>query len=337
MSAVEDAALSADQRPGAASGETSKMDGVTEPKTDTFIQVCEVWVPEGDRLVHAGGDYAGLARFEDASRRTEFAKGEGLPGKAWAQARPVVLKGFDGSYFQRIEAAKEAGLTRAVAVPVFAGETLKAVLVVLCGDDAERIGAIEVWTEDRDGLLMLNDGYYGAAEEFEFVSKHTHFPRGQGLPGGVWAAQAPILMRDLGSGYRFIRASAAGKAGLTTGLGLPVSTPGDVPHVLTLLSARGTPIARRFEIWDARAAGRGTARLTDGICEREGPLWRDEGDGTRGDAPSALAWKGMVGQVLGSGLPVVARGSGLPAGYEVFVGLPIYRGETLAHIVAWYN
>ena len=45
-----------------------------------------------------------------------------------------------------------------------------------------------------------------------------------------------------------------------------------------------------------------------------------------------------MGQVLGSGLPVVAQGgSGLPADYTSFVGLPVYRGETLTHIVAWYN
>ena len=316
--------------------ETPAMDSMTQDGAKTFIQVCEVWVPEADRLVLAEGDYNDLDAFEETSRRTSFARGEGLPGKAWEEARPVVLKGFDGSYFRRTEAAKEAGLTSAVAVPVFAGATLKAVLVVLCGDDDTRIGAIEVWTEDRSGMLMLDDGYYGAAEEFVFVSEHTHFPKGQGLPGGVWAAQAPILMRDLGSGYRFIRASAAGKAGLTTGLGLPVSTGSSQPYVLTLLSARGTPIARRFEIWDARAARAGRAILADGVCEREGPLWRDDGDGTRDEAPSATAWKGVVGRVLGSGLPVVAQGgSGLPADYTSFVGLPVYRGETLTHIVAW--
>ncbi|MGK7653261.1 GAF domain-containing protein [Roseovarius sp. B08] len=318
--------------------ETPTMDTVAQAATDTFIQVCEVWVPEGDRLVLASGDYNGLSAFEDTSRKTSFAKGEGLPGKAWDEARPIVLKGFDGSYFQRIEAAREAGLTSAVAVPVFAGATLKAVLVVLCGDDEARVGAIEVWTDDHSGMLMLDDGYFGAAEEFAFVSQHTHFPKGQGLPGGVWAAQAPILMRDLGSGYKFIRASAAGKAGLTTGLGLPVATPAERPYVLTLLSARGTPIARRFEIWDARATRDGRAMLADGVCERDGPLWRDDGDGTRTEAPTATAWKGVVGQVLGSGLPVVAQGrSGLPADYTSFVGLPVYRGETLTHIVAWYN
>ena len=201
------------------------MDMSLAERTRTFIEISEIWVPEGDRLVQAGGNYGGYGDFADASGHESFAKGEGLPGKAWAEARPVVLKEFDGSYFKRTEAAKEAGLTSAVAVPVFANETLKAVLVLLCSDDDVRTGAIEVWSE-KDGLLMLEDGYYGAARHFEWVSQHTHFPRGQGLPGGVWAANTPMLMRDLGSGYKFIRADSAGRAGLTTGLGLPIPVPG---------------------------------------------------------------------------------------------------------------
>ncbi|MEG3662452.1 GAF domain-containing protein [Celeribacter halophilus] len=317
------------------------MDGQSETQINTFIQVAEVWVPKDGALVYADGDYNGLDGFEEASRQTQFAKGEGLPGKAWADGRPVVLKAFDGSYFKRIEAAKAAGLTSAVAIPVFDGTDIKAVLVVLCSDDEARIGAIEAWSDDGEGMLNLADGYYGAAEEFEFVSKHTHFPRGQGLPGAAWAAQAPILMRDLGSGYKFIRASAAGKAGLTTGLGLPVPVPGDTSYVVTLLSALGTPIARRFEIWDARTARMGQsgkAVLIDGICEREGALWRDDGDGLNDEAPTVSMWKGVVGQVLGAGLPVVSRSSGgLPAGYTTFIGLPIYAKGEVSHIIACYN
>lgn len=309
------------------------MDVATDTETKTFIQVAEIWVPEGDRLIHGGGSYGKLADFEASSVRESFGRGEGLPGKAWAEERPVVLKGFDGSYFKRTEAATQAGLTSAVAIPVFAGKTLRAVLVVLCGDDDTRTGAIEVWSE-RDDYLMLDDGYYGAAKHFEWVSQHTHFPKGQGLPGGVWAAQTPILMRDLGSGYRFIRAESAGKAGLTTGLGMPVPTPSGQSYVLSLLSARGTPIARRFELWDARAARVGKkdeAVLIDGICEREGPLW-DEDNPKR-----VAAWQGAIGKVLGTGLPVVEGGKpGLAAGYASMVAIPIHQGGELAHVVAWY-
>lgn len=314
------------------------MDVAIEATTDidTFIQVSEIWIPEGDTLVHAGGNYGTLAKFEDASRRTSFPKGEGLPGKAWADRRPVVLKGFDGSYFKRTEAAAEAGLTTAVAVPVFADDALKAVLVVLCGDDDQRTGAIEVWHE-HDGLLMLDDGYYGAAKHFEWVSQHTHFPRGQGLPGGVWASQTPMLMRDLGSGYKFIRADSAAKAGLTTGLGLPIPVPGDETFVLTLLSAKGTPIARRFEIWDARAARNGSAneaRLIDGICARDGALWDPD---NAGNERRAKAHQGAIGRVLATGVPVIEGGKpGLAAGYDAMVALPIHQGGELSHVVAWY-
>jgi len=307
------------------------MDMSLAERTRTFIEISEIWVPEGDRLVQAGGNYGGYGDFADASGHESFAKGEGLPGKAWAEARPVVLKEFDGSYFKRTEAAKEAGLTSAVAVPVFANETLKAVLVLLCSDDDVRTGAIEVWSE-KDGLLMLEDGYYGAARHFEWVSQHTHFPRGQGLPGGVWAANTPMLMRDLGSGYKFIRADSAGRAGLTTGLGLPIPVPGGQTYVLTLLSARGTPIARRFELWDVRnGAGGKEAVLADGICAKEGPLW-DEDNPRR-----TSAWQGPVGKVLGTGLPVVEQGTpAIAPGYDTMVALPIYQGDAVAHIVAWY-
>ncbi|EIE52684.1 hypothetical protein AL036_03435 [Salipiger aestuarii] len=312
------------------------MDTVIDARVKTFIQVTELWIPDGDRLVLANGNYGDLAAFETATRAISFGKGEGLPGKAWAEQRPVVLKGFDGSYFKRIEAAAEAGLTSAVALPVFDEDDLKAVLVVLCSDSDERIGAIEVWSE-LDGLMMLDDGYYGAAKHFEWVSQHTHFPRGQGLPGGVWSARTPMLFRELGSGYRFIRADSAGKAGLTTGLGVPVPVPHDRQFVLTLLSARGTPIARRFEIWDARPekVGKETAAiLVDGICERDGPLWTDDND-----APPrrVTANQGNIGKVLATGLPVILSGApALTEGYSAMVALPVYQGGALAHVVAWY-
>lgn len=311
------------------------MGALIDADTRTFIQVTEVWVPEDGKLKLAGGNYGDLTDFAAASNKTEFEKGEGLPGRAWAEARPVVFKSLAKPEFLRAEAAKEAGLTSAVAIPLFDRDELKSVLVVLCSDSEERIGAIESWKAE-DGLLMLDDGYYGAARHFEFVSQHTHFPSGQGLPGGVFAALTPILMRDLGSSYAFVRADSAGKAGLTTGLGLPIPVPEGAPYVLTLLSARGTPIARRFEIWDARDAKVGKANeaeLIDGICANEGPLWTGEAEPPR----RVAAWQGLIGRVLGTGLPVVeADVPGIPGGYSSIVALPIHARGELSHIVAWY-
>ncbi|MTH79797.1 GAF domain-containing protein [Paracoccus aestuariivivens] len=313
------------------------MDDLIDPMTDTFIRVAEVWVPEGDRLVHKSGVYGDLHAFEEASRLQSFAKGEGLPGKAWAEARPVVLNEFEGSYFKRTAAANEAGLTSAVAIPVFAGKSLMAVLVVLCGADQKHKGAIEVW-RDNGSALVLDGGYYGGATEFETISRQTEFTYGRGLPGTVWASNTPMLMRELGWGYGFVRSAEAEGAGLKHGLGLPIPTPGKESFVLTLLSSQNTPIARRFEIWDARhnhARATRQAVLIDGICEREGSLASKQNPPV--DAAVAVSWHGPVGQVLGSGLPYARfDDTGLPAGYRSIVALPIYRETDLAYVVAWY-
>ena len=311
---------------------------MSQPDTATsFIKASEIWLVEGEALVFGGGDYGPLAAFADVSSQSQFAHGEGLPGKAWTERRPIVLDRFDGSYFQRSEAAQEAGLTCAIAIPVFANSALMAVLVVLCGDDAGHIGAIEVW-EDRDDRLSLNAGYYGAAKDFGAVSQGVVFAHGEGLPGGVWSAQMPVLMRQIGSRHGFVRGESAKAAGLTHGLGIPVQAPDGRTRVVTLLTGAATPLAHRFEIWDARAERVGARRAAsriDGICEREGPLWPKENPPV--DIATISVWQGPVGQVLGSGLPhIVGNGTGLPAGYRSMVALPIYRGEDLAFITAWY-
>ena len=191
------------------------MDTLAYAASGTFVKVAEIWVPADDRLVHAGGDYGNAPAFAEASLAESFAEGEGLPGRAWQQRRPVVLDGFDGSYFKRTEAASEAGLTSAVAIPLFARDTLKAVLVVLCGDDADLRGAIEVW-QATDERLTLTDSDYGNAREFEAASREISFGLGQGLPGTVLAADTPILMRDIARPGTFLRSGDAAAIGWIT-------------------------------------------------------------------------------------------------------------------------
>lgn len=313
------------------------MGGATAP-VRPFIEVFEVWTPDdkGERLTLATGVYGEKTAFAEKSAGMSFAKGEGLPGKAWSDGAPVVLNGFQGTFFVRTEAAAESGLTTAIAIPAIQNGKLTGVLVLFCSDLDSRSGAIEVWREDpsQDGVLVLDDGYYGAAEHFEWVSRRTQFPRGQGLPGAVWASAAAMLLRDLGSSYRFVRAESAGRAGITTGLGLPVETTAGDVVVVTLLSALGTPIARRFEIWNAIGGSgedSGSFELVDGVCEIEGPLWEKE----RKVAP----WEGPIGQVAGSQAPL-AQGrdgvAGLPSGYRAVVAAPIFRKGRLAQIAAWY-
>ncbi len=194
----------------------------------TFIRVAELWLPNRDRsrLEFGGGLYGKLTNFRAASEGMHFAFDEGLPGKAWAAGRPIILKEFENSYFKRTDAAKAAGLTCGVALPVFAGEFLMAVVVFFCGDDEARVGAIELWTNgpDEAHFMSLADGYYGAAEMFEFNSRYTKFPVATGCPAAsgrkrcrCWSRTCSTRDRSCG-GKRPSRSGSIAASGFLIGL-----------------------------------------------------------------------------------------------------------------------
>ncbi len=97
-----------------------------------------------------------------------FGYDEGLPGKAWASRHPIILNDLQNPLFRRRDAARTAELTCGVAIPVFAGDILLAVLVFLCGDDEDHVGAIELWHNDpaHSAEMGMVDGYFGIAESF---------------------------------------------------------------------------------------------------------------------------------------------------------------------------
>jgi hypothetical protein len=220
---------------------------------NTFIKVIEIWTPTSKRnqLTLADSYYGGYADFNKHSQAVTFAYGEGLPGTAWAQSQPMIITDLEHSCFLRKEAAKASGITCAVAIPVFSGHFLLAVIVLLCGDEEQLAGAIEIWGKNpgRTKELHLVEGYYGSLEKFEWVSRRLAFPKGSGLPGTVWDYHIPQIVADLSDSASFLRASNAKQEGITTAIGIPFIYNDQQEFVITLLSARGTPIARRFEIW----------------------------------------------------------------------------------------
>lgn len=300
--------------------------------TSAFIRAAEVWIPgpAGETLIRADGFYGPLKPFGEAAEDHGFIPGEGLPGRAWKEGRPILMTDLSDPAFARAGAAGEAGLAAAAAIPVFSGAALKGVLVLFFGEG--QTGAVEIWRGEGT-TMTLDAGFYGVAEEFRRVSEATAFERGQGLPGGVWGARAPILMRDLASSAGFLRAASAKEAGLSTGLGVPVAVPSGAAYALTLLSSRATPIARRFELWDAHPARGGrpaTATLADGLCDIEGPLWQVERE--------IAAWQGPVGRALANGCPVTESNAPGPRGtrYAGMVALPLHEHGEVTRVVAWY-
>jgi hypothetical protein len=318
------------------------------PAPQTFIRAVEVWVPdaEGMLLVLGSAWYGTARRFGLHSSKMCFGRGEGLPGQAWHSGHPVLIKQFEGSAFRRTAAAHAEGLTSAVALPVFAGEVVKAVVLIFCGDNpdtqAQQAGAIELWRNQpaTSKDMLLDDGYYGAISTvFEFISRRTAFRNGHGLPGQVWASGLPVFWPDLGKGGRFLRADSAQKVGINRGFALPCATTDGDHWVMAFLSALGTPLVRRFENWLPDAAS-GHLLRSEGFCEQAGALEAglvehrvDKG-------------QGALGRAWATGAPAISQqatlepggvGAGASAaGLGTVVALPMMQAAQVVAVVAWY-
>ena len=143
---------------------------------------------------------AGHAFRPCSAARCASAAAKACPARPGTQGRPIVLlKHFERSYFRRTAAGACRGLTCGIALPIFAGDTLNAVLVIFCGDDEDHAGAIELWHNDpaESKDMTLDDGYYGTtADAFEFMSRRTSFRKGIGLPGpGLGLGHAGVPAR----------------------------------------------------------------------------------------------------------------------------------------------
>jgi hypothetical protein len=223
--------------------------------TSTFIRAAEVWLPSEDRslLEFGGGVFGPAKRFAAISREMCFGPGEGLPGRAWEEGRPILLRQFEGSNFRRNSAARDAGLTCAVALPLFVHDSLTSVLVIFCGHDASAVSGLELWHHDAriTSDMRLVDGAFGAnAQAFELASHETYLPRGVGLPGRVWQRGEAVFLEDLpATPGGFLRAQEAADAGLLRGLAIPAGSRLEDSHVVTFLADAKLPLAGRIERW----------------------------------------------------------------------------------------
>lgn len=268
----------------------------------TFIKVTEIWIPDKKRtqLEFGSGLYGALTEFKSASEQQHFAYNEGLPGKAWAAGHPIVLTKFEHSYFKRTDAAKKAGLTCGIAIPVFSGDFLMAVVVFLCSNDEEHSGAIEVWCNhpESDDVLNLMDGYYGTLQHFENISRQTSIPKGHGLAGLAWETGLPVLIEDIGKADTFIRALDAQQADISMGIGIPVSDTLRQTYIMTFLSAKSTPIAKRIQIWVPDQQGKQL------IC-REGYSKNSNDLAKIFETLTVNKGEGALGRVWLTGMPVI--------------------------------
>ncbi len=143
----------------------------TLPAT-TFIKACEIWLPSADAtlLEFGSGLYGDAARLSAISPTLCFGRGEGLPGQAWEDGHPVLLTTLEGSVYRRTAAAQSAGLTCALALPVFVGDSLSAVVVFYCGSAQAQAGALELWcnkTRITPDMTLVNECLKSAIRDWK--------------------------------------------------------------------------------------------------------------------------------------------------------------------------
>ena len=165
--------------------------------------------------------------------------------------------------------------------------------------------------------------------------------RGTGLPGIVWDTGMPMFIDDLGRGQRFLRAASATKVGINRGLAIPCAQTGPDTWVLAFLSALGTPLARRIEVW-LPDAQRSELHRVAGFCEVLGKFPAVEGDCDKPIARGAST----LGMTLVTGIPAISQHasdepgelgeSAWAAGLEVLLAMPLLQGGRLLAVIDWY-
>ena len=149
----------------------------------------------------------------------------------------------------------------------------------------------------------------------------------------------PLIVKDLYNSTAFLRWQQAIEIGINRGLGIPYPHASGQTWVMTFLSARDTPIARRFEIWVPNEARDGLI-FHAGDCDQNTQLAADYQSAKIGRG------EGTVGQVWSSGIPAVresatddpsvAGRSAVAAGLNAMVALPIMNDSGLRAVVVWY-
>ena len=267
-----------------------------------FIKAAEVWQPDpsGQHLVLSSFHYGDLEAFANASQNMAFGFGEGMPGRTWAERRPLIWTDLNAEQFKRAHQAEEADLACALSIPVFAGDFLLGVMVLFCGKGDDLSGAVEIWHNPNSSTneLKLADGYYGRLERFEWISRRLTILHGRGLPGRAWDQNRPVMIHDLPNSNSFLRARNAEECGITTGFAVPFSNSSQEVQIVTFLSTLTTPIAKRFEIWNPDMGDRYLLFKT-GFCAESSIL-----DERYRDVAYARG-QGAIGETWLSGRPLV--------------------------------
>lgn len=223
-------------------------------------------MPEYMRRLHE----AGIGRYVETGRKHISWEGVELPG-LHRDGREIPLEVSFGEfslsgrrYFTGIirditerkrgerRLAAQYEVTRALAETQSVAAAAPLILRAVCEGLGWEMGAL--WAvergagEGRDnvegGVMRCVETWHAETVEagaVEAMTKRRAFPKGDGLPGRVWAAARPMWVEDIVTQGNFPRAGAAERGGLHGAFAFPVMLQGEVLGVMEFFSRETRP------------------------------------------------------------------------------------------------
>jgi hypothetical protein len=104
-------------------------------------------------LRHGGGLYAQVKEFEEVTKLLQFPYAAGLPGLTWSRGIPTIMDDVGASNeFVRAEAARKAGLRRAIGVPIYQERRVAHVVTLLASGSDCFIRGCQLFGHGERGL-----------------------------------------------------------------------------------------------------------------------------------------------------------------------------------------
>jgi PAS domain S-box-containing protein len=213
----------------------------------------QAWVPrpENGCLEWSAGWVAvseDLDGFKAHSQASRFPRGVGLPGRVWASGQPAWIRDVTlDDNFPRSQAARDAGLKGALAIPILAGDTVVAVLEFFVPeprDEDERLTKVTATVAAELNLVIERKRVEETLREQEAMLRLS-FERIQDLAGRLIVAQEAERKRIARDLHDDVNQQLAGLSIALSGLKRRHATldPAELEGSLTMLKQRTINLA----------------------------------------------------------------------------------------------
>lgn len=297
-----------------------------------LIQSVQVWLPD-DRQQQLHLQSAALTtpqpHLTDDHKPAPLTCGQGIAGRAWQQRCATLLQEEPSQLLSEYSQQFGAPVKAVLAIPIFRQQQIYGVVVLGLN---EGHGGAEIWCRDDRDELAVSAGHYVGLPAFEFISRHTRFPKGAGVPGRVWRTAQPLIASNLPADADFVRSFGNDPATVTSVVGIPVDTDhGFARSVLLLLNAQQNPWCNALTLLPCETDDEGTVRLsnkdrqsvdTSPLIDNAVPAFTDQ----------RSKFDALVREVGQQQTPVLLSDN-QPAG--VVLGVPIYVGAALHSVLSF--